>query len=413
MVEQKRWLTDKYWLSHFNYADEVRQQYTLPERIYIHDVTLREAEQTPHVSLLPQEKVRIAKALDELGVHSVEVAPFYSSYDKEATKELVKMRRNGELKAKVICLCRWMEQDIDLALECGADGVMIECIVNPWTCKQAWGIDEDGLVERLTRVVAYAKKNNIFTIAEPWDYYKVPLELLERLCKSVVYEGGADHISISDTFGFTLPWALTYVVRKLRSWVPGIPIEHHGHNDFGLATMVMIAAVVGGAEVVHTSINAIGERAGNAATEEVAMAIQLLLGVETGIKLDRIYPTCQLVSELTKIPIARNKPIVGENEFVYGSSMIAWMIEQLGKQGRPYTMMPFMPELIGREGYEVILGRGTGAFIVESKLKEMGLSATKEQVREIVERVKGEAAIRKWSVPDFAFKEIVKEALGK
>jgi len=76
-------------------------------------------------------------------------------------------------------------------------------------------------------------------------------------------------------------------------------------------------------------------------------------------------------------------------------------------------MMPFMPELIGREGYEVILGRGTGAFIVESKLKEMGLSATKEQVREIVERVKGEAAIRKWSVPDFAFKEIVKEALGK
>lgn len=90
MVEQKRWLTDKYWLSHFNYADEVRQQYTLPEGIYIYDVTLREAEQTPHVSLLPQEKVRIAKALDELGVYSVEVAPFYSSYDKEATKEQVR-----------------------------------------------------------------------------------------------------------------------------------------------------------------------------------------------------------------------------------------------------------------------------------------------------------------------------------
>ncbi len=103
----------------------------MPERVFIHDVTLREAEQAPHVSLLPQEKVRIAKALDELGVHSVELAPFYSSYDEQATRELTKMRRNAELKAKVICLCRWMEQDVDLALDCGADGVMVECVGEP------------------------------------------------------------------------------------------------------------------------------------------------------------------------------------------------------------------------------------------------------------------------------------------
>jgi len=413
MAEEKRWLTDKYWFSHFNYVDEVRQQFTLPERVYIHDVTLREAEQAPHVSLLPQEKVRIAKALDELGVYSIEVAPFYSSYDEQATRELTKMRRKGELKAKVLCLCRWMEQDVDLALDCGADGVMIECVGEPWFCKQAWNIDENELIGRITRTVAYAKKNGIFTVAEPWLNYRAPLEFTERLYKTIVYEGGADQVGISDTFGFTLPWAITYVVRKLRSWVPGIPVNHHGHNDFGLSTMTMVSAVVGGAEVVHTAVNATGERAGNAATEEVAMAIQLLLGVDAGINLNRIYPTCQLVAELTKIPIAQNKPIVGDSEFTYGSSMVAWMIEQLGKQGRPYSMMPFMPELIGRKGYEVILGRGAGGYTVREKLKKMGLSATKEQVKEIVEKVKQEAAIRKWSVPDFAFEEIVRKVLGE
>ncbi len=119
------------------------------------------------------------------------------------------------------------------------------------------------------------------------------MEFTERLFKTIVYEGGADHVGISDTFSFTLPWAITYVVRKLKSWLPGIPVEHHGHNDFGLSTMTMVSAVVGGAEVVHTAVNTTGERAGNAATEEVAMAIQLLLGVDAGINLNRIYPTCQ------------------------------------------------------------------------------------------------------------------------
>jgi hypothetical protein len=111
-------LTDKYWITDFNYLDEVRRQFNLPERVYIHDVTLREAEQSPHVALRPDEKIRIFEALDDMGVHSVEVFPIISPEDKEMSKELVKMPR----QAKVFFLCRWNEWEVDFALEAGADG---------------------------------------------------------------------------------------------------------------------------------------------------------------------------------------------------------------------------------------------------------------------------------------------------
>lgn len=413
MADESRWLTDKYWLSPYNFEEEVRNQFTLPKRVYIHDVTLREASQSPHVCLLGQEKLRIARALDELGVDSIEIGPYFSSEEKEVTQELVKMHRSGELKAKVTPLAHWTEKDIDLVLECGADRVIISHNVNPWSTKHAFGMDEAELIERLTRVVSYAKKNGLFTVVQTFDTYKAPMEFLERLEKSLVYEGGADHVAISDTYGSALPWTITFMVRKLRSWIPGVPIEHHGHNDFGLATAMMLAAVAGGAEVVHTSVNNLGERVGNAATEEVAMALELLLGVKTGIHLHRIYPVCELVSELSKMPIARNKPITGENEFLYGSGMVIWRIWQLAKQGRPFATMPYMPEVIGRKDYEVIFGLGTGRAVVRDRLTKMGLSATEEQIGEIVNKIKAEAYIRKSSVPDFEFEEIVKRELGK
>ncbi|MBA7524531.1 2-phosphonomethylmalate synthase [subsurface metagenome] len=413
MTQESQWLTDKYWVSPFNFAAEVREQFTLPERVYIHDVTLREAHQSPRVCLRPEEKIRIAKALDKLGVDSIENGAYMSETEKEVTKELVKMHREGELKAKVTPLVHSTEQDIDIALETGADRVLISQDGNPWTAKVLHGIDENGLVERLTKAVFYAKRNGLFVTAQIYDTYRTPLELLERLHKSVVYEGGADRLAISDTFGCALPWTVTYMVRKVKSWIPGIPIEHHGHNDYGLATPLMVAAVVGGAEVIHTSVTGVGERVGNATTEEVAMALELLLGVKTGIDLSQIYSTCELVAELTKNPIPRNKPITGENEFLTGSGMVAWRYFKVAKTDRPNARVPFAPEIVGKKGYEVILGVGCGRAIVADRLEKMGISATREQMAEIAQKVKDEANIRKWSVPDVQFEEIVKSVLEK
>jgi len=401
-------LTDKYWITDFNYLDEVRGQFHLPDRAYIHDVTLREAEQAPHVVLRPDEKMRIFEALDDMGVHSVEIFPLVSDDDKELAKEMVKMPR----QAKVFFLCRWNEWEIDFALEAGADGVVIECAGNPWLNKIFFGMSEDETIERLVRVATYAKKNGIFTTTMPWDDYLAPMPFLERMYKSLVYDAGVDHVVMADTHGFGLPWTTAYIIGKMREWVPGTPIEMHAHNDYGLATVGMLAAVAGGASVVHTSINALGERSGNAATEEVALDLEMLLGVDTGIKLDRLYPVCRLVSDLTKIPIPMNKPVTGDNQFDFESGMVVDSIERLKDTDRPFAPFICLPEMIGRrKGYNIILGKMTGKTAVAKKLEELQLSATKEQIAEIVQAVKSEASIRKWSLPDDIFETIARAIL--
>jgi len=405
--KEHSWLTEKYWVTQHNYLDEVRNQFTLPERVRIHDVTLREAEQAPHVVLRPEEKLRIYEALDEMGVYSVEIFPLVSDDDREVAKELVKQRR----KTKVFFLCRWHKEEVDFALEAGADGVIIEGTSDPWFARVALGgITEAEMFKRYVETTAHAKKNGIFTTVMPWDTARAPIPWLERLYKGIVYEGGADHVVIADTHGSSLPWAIANFVRKLRDWVPGTPIEMHCHNDCGLATSIMLSAVSAGASVVHTSINCLGERAGNAATEEVVLGIEILLGLDTGVKLDKLYPVAQMVAEMAKIPIARNKAVVGDNEFTFESGMVVYVVERMAAAGeRPFAV--YLPELIGRKGWDVVVGKGTGAGVVAKKLQKLGLSATKDQVDEITRRVKQEAGLRKWSISDEVLEIIAKDVL--
>lgn len=404
---------EQLWLTPYNMEEEVRSQFNLPERVYIHDVTIREVMQSPRLCLRPEEKIRIAKQLDKLGVDRIENGAYMTQKEKEVTVELVKMRKKGEIKANIVPLVHGMESDVDIALETGADTVLISVTGNPYTISEIDGVPADEAIKKMTRVISYAKKNGLFVIAQIYDTYKTPLDFMERTHKSVVYEGGADHVAISDTFAQALPWTATWLVRKVKSWIPDTPIEHHGHNDFGLSTSMMMGAVAGGAEVVHTSINNLGERVGNAATEEVAMVLNLLMGVKTGINLEEIYPTAELVAELTKMPISPNKPVIGDNVFLQGSGMVAWHQFRLEKAGRHWYNMPFAPQTIGREKMEIILGVGCGRGIVEHKLAELGITATREQMAEIATRVKEEAYILKWSLSDTQFREIIKEVLGK
>lgn len=405
--KENSWLTDKYWVTQHNYLDEVRSQFTLPEKVRIHDVTLREAEQAPHVVLRPEEKLRIYEALDEMGVYSVEIFPLVSDDDREVAKELVKRRR----KTKVFFLCRWHKEEVDFALEAGVDGVIIEGTSDPWFARVALGgITEAEMFKRYVETTAHAKKNGIFTTVMPWDTARAPLPWLERLYKGIVYEGGADHVVIADTHGSSLPWAIANFIRKLQEWVPGTPIEMHCHNDCGLATSIMLSAVSAGASVVHTSINCLGERSGNAATEEVALGIEILLGLDTGVKLDKLYPVAQMVAEMTKIPIARNKAVVGDNEFTFESGMVVYVVERMAAAGeRPFAV--YLPELIGRKGWDVVVGKGTGAGVVAKKLQKLGLSVTKDQVAEITRRVKDEASLRKWSISDEVLEIIARGVL--
>jgi 2-isopropylmalate synthase len=408
-MEKGPWLTDKWWTTPHNYADEIRNQFTIPEKVYVNEMTLREAEQSPGVTFKRDEKIRIAQALDELGVQFLELTwPVVSRDDEEIAKELVKIRPN----AKLIVVSRMRKEDIDLALKCDVDGVVIGAPVgNPWVAKVYLGLDEKDAIEQLVNIVIYAKAHGLFTKVRPWDNSRAPLEYLKRLYTALVNEGHADHITLSDTYGMLLPWTTTWLISKLRAWVPKTPIEMHVHNDFGLATAIMIAAVCGGASVVHTCMNTLGERAGNASTEEVVMALELLLSVKTGIKLDKIYETSKLIADLAKVVIPPNKPIVGAWLHQYWSGMIISYLERSKAAGRPTASMPFLPDLIGKPSPSYVLGKMSGGFVVEMMLKDMGMSATEEQIDRIVELVKEEGIIRKGIVPNYEFKRILRRVL--
>jgi isopropylmalate/homocitrate/citramalate synthase len=405
-------LTDRRWVADLNGADEVRGAFDLPRRVRVHDVTLREAEQAPHVTLRPEEKVRIYRALDAMGVDSVEIFPLVADDEKEVGRELVRLRRQEGAQAKVYFLCRWHEAEVDFAAECGADGVVIEGTANPWLGKVLLGgMTEDQMLHRYVAATAHARKCGLATAVMPWDTARAPLPWLERLYKSIVHDGGADRVVIADTHGSCLPEAAAALVRKLRGWVPGVPVEMHCHNDHGLATAIMLAAVQAGAEAVHTSINCLGERAGNAATEEVALNLVDLLGVEVGVHLDQLYPTAQLIAELTKIPLARNKPVVGDNQFTYESGMVIYSIEKVIADGtRPFGT--YLPETIGRKGYDVVFGKMSGSDVITRLLARLGLQATREQTAEILRQVKDESAIRKWSIGPDVVEGIARQVLG-
>jgi 2-isopropylmalate synthase len=408
-TEKGPWLTDKWWTTPHNYAAELRKQFTLPEKVNVHEVTLREGEQSPGVTFKKNEKIRIAKAFDALGVYSIELTwPVVSKDDTEVAKELGRSKHN----AKLICVSRMVKDDVDRVLKCDVDGIVIGCpIGNPWVAKTYLGLEENEAIEKLVNLVIYAKEHGLFTKVRPWDNSRAPLSYLKRLYTALANEAHADRLVFSDTFGMLLPATATWMFQNLQEWIPQIPLEIHVHNDYGLATAIAISAVCGGASVVHTAINTLGERAGNASTQEVVMALELLLGIKTGINLDKLYETSKLVQELSKVEMAPNSPITGTWLHQSGSGMVVSYQEKSKAAGRPAANLPFMPEIIGKPPASYVLGKMSGTFVVKMKLKQMGITATEEQTDKIVQLVKKAGIDTKGTVPDNKFKKIVKQVL--
>ena len=402
-------LTDKYWVTPYNFVDEVRDQFDLPERLHIHEVTLREAEQAAGVVLKADEKIAIAQELEKLGVYSMELFPAVSEMDQEVVRTLVGMKLN----AKVVCLTRCVKEDVDIAGACGAKHLVIESNANPWSCKAVWGHSEEDIIRGFVETISYAKKNGYFVTCMPWDDFRADLGFLERLYKSIVFDAGADRVTLVDTSGNSLPWATMFLLKKLRQWVPGVPLEFHVHNEFGLAMAAMVAAITSGVSFVHTCMNGLGNRGGNAATEEVAMAAELLLGVPTGLRLERLKPTSELVETLTRVSITPNKAIVGDNLFTYQAGLSVFMFQKMREQGRPHGYVPFVPEMIGRKGYEFVLGKNSGKTAVRLKLKELEIEVTDDELKKITVRVKEESVVRKGSVSLDLLKDIADAVTGR
>lgn len=390
----------KWWVSPYNFVPEVRQQLILPPKVQIHDATLRDGEQTPGVVFSVDDKIAIAQKMDEIGVDRIEAGmPAVSPQDAEAIKEISKLG----LKSKIFTFARAMKADIDMALECGADGVIIEVPIGYPKLVTQFGWTWDKVFEKSRDVINYARENGLYAVFFPYDTTRARPDDLENLCKAVMNESPPDSIGIVDTMGCATPEAIKYMVGWVKE-MTGLPIEIHTHNDFGMGVATELAAVTAGAEVVHSCGNGLGERTGNAALEELMLGLDLLYGYETGYKLDKLPELGELLSRLSNVPIARNKPVLGSGNFIRESGIgIQYVMHD------PLVMFGTHPALTGRIG-EVVLGKKSGKASVVYKLGELGLGeVSDEQSAQILDLVKQKGIQKRDTLTNEEFSAIVAE----
>jgi len=372
-----------------------------PDYIRIFDTTLRDGEQTPGVSLTPEEKMEIALQLDKLGVDVIEAGfPSASRGEQKALKEIA----NAGLRAQVCALARALKSDIDIALNCDVKYIHTFISTSDVQMKYALNMTPDQVVEAAVDSIQYIKDHGVICEFSPMDATRTDMDFLKRVCKAAE-EAGADYINIPDTVGIMTPKAMERLIRELKE-VVNVPLSVHCHNDFGLAVANSLAGVEGGASQVHVTVNGLGERAGNAALEEVVMCLHLLHNKRTGINTRLIYETSKIVSRLTGVVIQPNKAIVGENAFAHESG-----IHTRGVVVKPLTFEPFSPELVGRRR-KLIAGKHAGRHGIKAELEDAGFHPTEEQLREIVARVK-ELGDKGKTVTDADLFAIARAVMGK
>jgi methanogen homocitrate synthase len=382
----------------------VLEQYELPDMVKIHDATLRDGEQTPGVVFRKDDKVRIARMLDEVGVDRIEAGmPAVSDEDFQAIREITGLG----LKAEIFSFARATEGDIDKALECGCDGVVIEIPIGYPKLKFQFGWTWEEVLKRSLRSINYAKDKGLNVVYFPYDTTRAREEDFTNLLKGIVEDSSPDSVGIVDTMGCAMPDTIKFLVRKAKK-LTGLPVEVHTHNDFGMAVATELAGITAGAEVVHSCVNGLGERTGNAALEELILGIQILLGMETDYRFDKILPLCRTVEELSGIELAGNKPVTGRRNYTRESGIGVDLVLK-----KPLAMFAVAPQLTGRGG-DIVLGKKSGKGSVLYKLESLGIKIDREElVDEIVQAVKHMGTDKKGLVSDDEFVEIVKNIQRK
>ncbi|CDG64135.1 MAG: 2-isopropylmalate synthase [Methanobacterium sp.] len=359
------------------YVDNVKKVMKIPEKVRIFDTTLRDGEQTPGVAITPEEKIRIAKRLDKLGVDVIEVGfPAASLGERKAAQEI----KGLGLNAKVCGLARVLQEDLDAALDSDVDYIHTFIGTSPLHREYKLHMDQEEILSKAVDAVEYIKDHGIIAEFSAEDATRTEFEFLKNIYKAVE-EAGADVINVPDTVGVMVPASMRQLVEDLRE-VVSIPISVHCHDDFGLAVANSLAAVEAGAQQVHATINGLGERAGNTSLEEVVMTLMATYGIKTNITTELLVSTSELVSRITGVKMPPNKAIVGENAFAHEAG-----IHVHGVLEKAETYEPLKPEMVGHTR-RIVMGKHTGARAIKSKLDDYGIEMNEDQFCTLYDQVK-------------------------
>jgi isopropylmalate/homocitrate/citramalate synthase len=370
--------------------------YAIGGRVGLYDTTLRDGEQTVGVVLDPEQKLEIARLLDELGIERIEAGfPRVSQDDWDA----VKLVSEAGLRAEVWGFSRAVPADLEALVELGVPASVIESPISDLKLN-AIGVPREKMLDRITRAMRFAAEHGIYAAFFGVDSTRAEPDFYETVYKSAV-EAGAREVVVVDTLGIASPEAVADLVGKTVEWVGrDVPVHFHGHNDFGLGTAAAVAAVRAGAQWVQGTINGMGERAGNANLGEVALTLRALYGVETNLRLDRIRDVSARVRELSGYALEPWKPVTGETLFRRESGAVASQFHD------PPSIEPYSSELVRAER-AVVLGKKSGLDSIRIKAAELGLDVPDERQAELLAQVKALGARKRGLVSDDEFRALV------
>lgn len=359
--------TDKWFTSPWNFAPEVRAVMNLAPNIALHDVTLRDGEQQAGVTFSKDDKIRIAEKLAEAGVHRIEAGmPAVSKSDEDAIREIVKRR----LGPQIFAFGRCMKEDVKRAADCGVDGVVIEIPSSEHIIRHAYRWPLEKAIELSIEATLYAKEQGLYTVFFPIDASRAEMDWFLDLIEQISSEGHMDALAVVDTLGGCSPHAIPYLIKRIRERVHK-PLETHFHDDFGLGAANTLMALAAGASVAHTTVSAMGERAGNAGYEDVALALLTMYGVDLGIKTEKLYEISRFVRGIAGVPVRPNRGIIGDDIFKIESGIIAGWLKNCG-EAHALELSPYRHDLVGQLPPEVVLGKNSGADSVKLWLERLG-----------------------------------------
>ncbi len=360
-----------------------------PNRVLIFDTTLRDGEQSPGCSMTQPEKLRMARALAELGVDVIEAGfPIASRGDWEAVHEIAR-----EVRGPVIAgLARCNREDIDKAWSAvraaSRPRIHVFLATSAIHREHKLGMAEAEILHAAVESVKYARSLCEDVEFSPEDASRTELEFLRQVVEAAI-AAGATTINVPDTVGYTVPEEyheiFAYLQRNVRG-AEGITFSAHCHNDLGMAVANSLAAIRGGARQVECTISGIGERAGNASLEEITMALKVregLYGLHTGIDSMRLFPTSRLLSSITGLPIPRNKAIVGENAFAHESG-----IHQHGMLKHHSTYEIMRPHDVGMSRTNFVLGKHSGRAALRERIRELGFELSDTELTRVFNEFK-------------------------
>src|SRR3990170_3994712 len=377
------WKTDNWFVSPWNYLEEVTKDFHPPKKVKIHDITLRDGEQQAGVIFTKDDKIRIAEKLAEVGVHRIEAGmPAVSPRDEAAIKEIVK--RN--LKSEIFCFCRCVVDDVKRAADCGVKGIVIEIPASAHLIEQAYKWPLEKAIDLSIKATAFAKEKGLYTVFFTIDGTRTDLKWLLDLVDRVAREGHMDAFTLVDTFGVLSPQAASYFTQKVKERVSK-PLEIHFHSDFGLGVANTIMAVLAGAEVIHSTVTGIGERAGNTPMEETVLALLTMYGIDVKIDYSKLNELSKLVQKLSGTQVPASRPFIGEGAYTIESGIPAGWYKDIYEK-HPTTLFPIRPEFVGHKLPQVVLGKKSGIDSVGLWAERLNIELTQEESLSALSQVK-------------------------